>query len=174
MEDLKSLFGEETLSYEQFTEKVSNANIKLANINAGGYVEKAKLDKQITSNKELQAKYDELVKNTENYEAITQELNSLREEKTNNELAKQIHNANVDDKFAKFVLSEVRSIMKEGDKFEDVLSKYVKDNPQYLTQRQGAFRFFGSSTPNLEQGNQANTKSENETMNDIFRNFRRN
>ena len=168
MEELKSLFGEEALNYEQFMAKVGEGNIKLANINAGGYVDKSKLDKQINSNKDLQAKYDELLKNTENYEAITKELNELKQEKLTAGLMGQIRDAKVDDKFAKFVLGEVKGSMGEGDKFEDALAKFVKENPQYLTTRQGVFKF-GSSSPDLENGSKAPAETTNQLMNAIFR-----
>lgn len=168
MEELKSIFGEEALNYEQFMAKVGEGNIKLANINAGGYVDKSKLDKQINSNKDLQAKYDELLKNTENYEAITKELNELRQEKETAGLFSQIRDAKVDDKFAKFVLSEVRGGLGEGEKFEDALAKFVKENPQYLTTRQGVFRV-GSSTPNLENGTKSPAETTNQMMNSIIR-----
>lgn len=164
--DLKALFGEDALNYEQFTAKITEQGIKLADLSTSTYVDKGKLEKQIASNKELQAKYDELAKNTENYEAITKELNELKEEKVTNGYFEQIRNAKVDDKFSKFVLSEIRGSMKEGEKFEDVLGKYVKENPQYLMAKQGAVQF---NSPNLENGGSLPTKSENEIINDLIR-----
>ena len=44
-----------------------------------------------------------------------------------------VANAGVDSKFQKFVLSEVSEM--EGD-FEDNLKDYLKENPQYLTQKE--------------------------------------
>ena len=52
MEELKNLFGEETLSYEQFAEKLNTADdLKLVNMKSkdNGYVAKEKLDKVLHS-----------------------------------------------------------------------------------------------------------------------------
>ena len=43
MEELKTLFGEGSLSYDEFTAKCLEQNIKLANLGSGLYVDKAKL-----------------------------------------------------------------------------------------------------------------------------------
>ena len=45
MDELQELFGEESLSYADFTAKLNEKGIKLANIKAGGYVDKGKYDK---------------------------------------------------------------------------------------------------------------------------------
>lgn len=170
MEELKSLFGENALTYDEFEAKVNaDSNIKLANLKTGMYVDKSKLDKSTSSFNELEAKYNKLVEDTKTYEADKAELEAYKTEKANNELLSQISNAKVDSKYSKFVLSEVKSAMKDNEKFEDVLTKYVKDNPQYLTIRQGIFKT-GASTPNLEQGNPNNEKTENQTMNELIRN----
>lgn len=45
MEILKALFGDETLTFEQFAEKVNNAaDVKLGNLAGGQYIEKEKYD----------------------------------------------------------------------------------------------------------------------------------
>lgn len=169
MDELKSLFGEGALTYEEFESKLAENNIKLANLKSGMYVDKSKLDKANTNYSELQAKYNELVENTKTYDADKKELEAFRTEKTNRDYIDKIVGAKVDNKYAKFVLSEIKSSMGENDKFDDVLSKYVKDNPQYLTTRQGVFKF-GSSSPDLENGKGTETKTINQTMNEIIRN----
>lgn len=169
MDELKSLFGEGALTYEEFESKLAENNIKLANLKSGMYVDKSKLDKANTSYNELQAKYNELVENTKTYDADKKELEAFRTEKANRDYIDKIVGAKVDNKYAKFVLSEIKSSMGENDKFDDVLSKYVKDNPQYLTTRQGVFKF-GSSSPDLENGKGTETKTINQTMNEIIRN----
>lgn len=169
MEELKVLFGENALTYDEFEAKVNSAgNIKLANLKSGLYVDKAKLEKATTSYTELETKYNKLVEDTKTYEADKKELETFKAEKANNELLSKVAGAKVDTKFQKFVLSEVKSSMKDDDKFEDVLSEYVKNNPQYLEVRQGVFKF-GASTPNLEQGSSMTEKSINQQMNDIIR-----
>ena len=170
MEELKTLFGEGSLTYDEFSAKLSEGNIKLANLKSGSYVDKAKLDKANSSYSELQNKYNELFESTKNYEADKKELETFRAEKVNREYFDKITGANVDNKYAKFVLSEIKSNMNENDKFEDALAKYVKENPQYLTTKQGVFKF-GTTTPNLEGGNAPeDNKTINQTMNDIIRN----
>lgn len=170
MEELKTLFGEGSLTYDEFATKLSDGNIKLANLSNSAYVEKVKFDKVNNKYRELETKYNELETNMGNYEADKKELEAFRAEKVNREYFDKITGANVDNRYAKFVLSEVKSSMQDNDKFEDVLTKYVKENPQYLTTRQGVFKF-GSSTPNLEGGSSPeDNKTINQTMNEIIRN----
>lgn len=169
MDELKSLFGDGSLSYDEFASKLAESDIKLANLKSGTYVDKAKLDKANTSYNDLKTKYDSLVESTKTYEHDKKELETLRAEKSTNESINKIIDAKVDKKYAKFVLSEIKSTLGENDKFEDALTKYVKENPQYLTTRQGVFKF-GTSSPDLEKGNApANQKTTNQTMNDIIR-----
>ena len=102
-------------------------------------------------------------------EAEKKELETFRTEKANKELIDKITNAKIDNKYAKFVLSEINSMVDDNNKFDDVLAKYVKDNPQYLVTRQGVLRF--GTLPDLEKGNSpVDNKSTNQTMNDIIRN----
>lgn len=171
MEELKNLFGEETLSYEQFAEKLNTADdLKLVNMKSkdNGYVAKEKLDKVLHSYNELKTKYSALLDETATHAKDLEELQAMRVEKDNADKLEKIRQAKIDDKFAKFALSEIKNSTKENEKFEDVLAKFVKENPQYLTSRQGVFAF-GASSPNLEQGNNANTESTNSIMNKIFR-----
>lgn len=172
MDELKSLFGEGSLTYDEFEQKLAgDTNIKLANLKTGAYVDKSKLDKANSSLGEFQTKYNELVEKTKNYDAEKAELETFRTEKAEREYLGKVTGAKVDSKFAKFVLNEVKSSMADGDKFEDKLAQYVKDNPQYLTTRQGVFKF-GTSTPNMEQGSAPNP-TVNQTMNEIIRNRNR-
>ena len=46
-EELKELFGENTLSYDDFTKAVEEKGMKLANLSAGGYVAKSKYDDDV-------------------------------------------------------------------------------------------------------------------------------
>lgn len=169
MEELKALFGEGSLTYDEFATKLNEGNIKLANLKTGSYVDKSKLDKVNSSLSELQSKYDSLVESTKNYEVEKKELENFRTEKANKDFIDKITGAKVDDKYAKFVLSEIKASMGENDKFEDVLAKYVKENPQYLTNGKGMFKF--GTLPNLETGKSLEDKKTiNQTMNDIIRN----
>lgn len=117
--------------------------------------------------KQVEGKYNELVEATKDFESTKAELEQFRAEKENQGYLEQISNAKIDNRFSKFVLNEVKSSLKDGDKFEDCLANYVKENPQFLTARQGAFKF--TSTPDLEQGKVSEEKTANQIMNDLFR-----
>ena len=170
MEELKSLFGEGSLTYDEFESKINeNGNIKLANLKSGAYVDKAKFEKANSNYSELEAKYNTLFESTKNYETERQELETYRQEKVTRDELDKITNAKVDSKYAKFVLSEIKSTIKEGEKFDDVLANYVKANPQYLAVRQGVFKF-GTSTPNMENNGSGANLTVNQTMNDLIRN----
>ena len=64
---------------------------------------------------------------------ILQENATLKKELAHERNKSVVANAGVDSKFQKFVLSEVSEI--EGD-FEDNLKDYLKNNPQYLIQKE--------------------------------------
>ena len=61
MEELKELFGDGSLSYEQFAEKVDGAKMKLVNLESGNYVAKKKYTDAQASADEYKTKYDELM-----------------------------------------------------------------------------------------------------------------
>ena len=170
MEELKSLFGDVALTYEEFESKLNGASgIKLANLKSGNYVDRAKFEKANQNYTELESRYNQLVEDTKDYENNLKELETLRNEKANSDLISKIKDAQVDDVFAKFVLSEIKSSMKDNDKFEDVLNLYIKENPQYLKSKTGIFKN-GTSTPNLGNGNAEQVKSNDQFMNDLIRN----
>ena len=64
---------------------------------------------------------------------ILQENETLKKQLVIAENKSVVANAGVDSKFQKFVLSEVSEI--EGD-FEDNLKDYLKENPQFLIQKE--------------------------------------
>lgn len=169
MEELKALFGDGALTYGELESKLKESNIELANLKKGEYVSKGKLDRINSEYKDLQARYTELQKGTENYENLKTELETLKSEKLTNEQLKIIRDARVDEKFSKFVLNEVKSQLKENEKFEDVLNAYVKENQHFLTTRQNVFKQ-GASMQDLEHGNGVDDKNTNQIMNSILRN----
>ena len=104
MEELKSLFGDVALTYEEFESKLNGASgIKLANLKSGNYVDRAKFEKANQNYTELESKYNQLVEDTKDYENNLKELETLRNEKANSDLIAKIKDAQVDDVFAKFV-----------------------------------------------------------------------
>jgi predicted nuclease with TOPRIM domain len=79
MEELKSLFGEGSLSYEEFSQKLGEAkDIKLANLKSGNYVDKAKYEKLETSVNEWQTKYSALEESTKGYGDLQTTYDTLK------------------------------------------------------------------------------------------------
>lgn len=169
MDELQELFGEGTLSYADFSAKLNEKGIKLANIKAGGYVDKAKFDK--LSSEFSKFKQDNDVSKYADYDAIKTELETLKAEKADAELMQEIAAANVDAKFQKFVMSEVKPLVTAQKDFKACLTEYLKANPQFIvnTQRQGVFQ--KSSQPNFEGGGEP-AKTTNAKMNAILRGVR--
>ena len=170
MDELQELFGEGALNYADFSAKLSEHGIKLANIKAGGYVDKAKFDK--LSSEFAKYKTDNDVSKYADYDSIKTELEQLKAEKADAELAKEVAAANVDAKFQKFVMAEVKALVTEKKDFKACLADYLKENQQFVvnTQRQGVFR--KGSQPNFDDGGKGGAPSTDKKMNDILRGAR--
>ena len=169
MEELKSLFGEGSLTYEEFSQKLGEAkDIKLTNLKAGNYVDKAKYEKLEQNNKEWEAKYSTLSESTKGYEelqntyeALKVEYDALKNKQDESEKMSLINASNVNPKFAKFIYSEVSSQVNESKDFKTALSEYLKENKDFLNTPKSTF-------VNLEQGN-TQPKTTNEKMNNLIR-----
>ena len=172
MEELQELFGENTLSYADFEAKLAEKGIKLANLKAGGYVDKSKYDK--LAGEYAKYKQENDVSKYADYETIKTELETLKAEKADAELAKEVAAANVDAKFQRFVMSEVKPLVTDKKDFKTCLAEYIKANPQFVvnTQRQGVFQ--KSSQPNFDDGDKGSgVSSTNKKMNEILRGVRK-
>ena len=171
MDELQELFGEGTLNYEEFSSKLSEKGIKLANIKAGGYVDKAKFDK--LSAEFSKFKQDNDVNKYADYDTIKTELEQLKAEKADAELAKEVEAAGIDSKFQKFVTAEVKALVTDKKDFKTCLAEYIKANSQFVvnTQRQGVFQ--KSSQPDFDDGNKGGAPSTNKKMNEILRGARK-
>lgn len=169
MDELKELFGDETLDYATFEQKIGEKGIKLANLKAGGYIDKAKYDK--LAGEFTKYKTDNDISKYADYDAIKQELETLKAEKQEAELLKVITEAKVSEKFRKFVLSEVKPLVTEKKDFKSCLSDYIKDNPQFLENNQGVFQ--KSSQVDIDSGAGGSDKSTNKKMNEILRGVRK-
>ena len=170
MEELKSLFGDGSLSYDEFEQKLSEAGdtIKLANLKSGNYVDKAKYDKAESGVNEWKTKYSALEEKTKDYDSLLSERDTLKADYTalqskqaEAEKMSEINSANVNPRFAKFVYTEVTSQMKDGDDFKTSLGEYLKANKEFLNTSKGTY-------VNLESGTTP-PKSKNETMNEFLR-----
>lgn len=170
MDELQELFGDEALSFADFSAKLNEKGIKLANIKAGGYVDKGKYDK--LAGEFAKYKTDNDVSKYADYDTIKTELEQLKAEKADAELAKEVAAANVDVKFQKFVMSEVKALVTDKKDFKTCLAEYLKENPQFImnTQRQGVFQ--KGSQPNFDDGGKGGSPSTNKKMNEILRGAR--
>ena len=170
MEELKSLFGEGSLSYEEFNQKLGEAGdtIKLANLKSGNYVDKSKYDKLEKGLNDYQTRYNALTESTKDYDSlkasyddITTKYNTLLTKQDEAEKMGMINSANVNPKFAKFVYTEVLSQVNEQKDFQTALNEYLKDNKEFLTAQKSTY-------VNLQNG-LGNTLTANEKMNKFIR-----
>ena len=165
MEELRSVFGEESLSYDAFTQKITESGIKLANLGSGAYVGKGKYDK-------LQADFDKYknendVSKFADYESIKQELATLKAQQVESAQLVEISKAGVDEKFAKFVMSEVKGMVTDKKDFSTCLKEFLETNGQYKVVEQKGFFTKGSTSFNL-QGKEGE-RGVNQKMNDFLR-----
>lgn len=170
MDELQELFGEESLSYADFTAKLNEKGIKLANIKAGGYVDKGKYDK--LAGEYAKYKQENDVSKYEDYDTIKEELEKLKAEKEEAEYVAKVAEAKVDAKFQKFVVSEVKTLVSDKKDFKTCLDEYLKENPQFVenVQRRGVIR--SGSQVSLDEGSGAGAKNINQKMNDFIRGAR--
>ena len=171
MDELQEIFGDGALSYADFSAKLNEHGIKLANIKAGGYVDKGKYDK--LAGEYAKYKQENDVSKYADYDTIKTELEQLKAEKADAELAKEVAEANVDAKFQRFVTTEVKALVTEKKDFKACLAEYLKENPQFIvnTQRQGVFQ--KGSQPNFDDGDKGGAPSTNKKMNEILRGVRK-
>lgn len=132
MDELKELFGDGQLSYADFEAKCNEKGYKLANLASGEYVASGKYEK-------LKGDYDKYKSENDtskyaDYDDIKAELEQLRTEKADLELTAIMVKANVDERFRKFVLSEVKPLVTDKKDFASCLTDYLKDNPQYIVE----------------------------------------
>lgn len=170
MDELQELFGEESLSYADFTAKLNEKGIKLANIKAGGYVDKGKYDK--LAGEYAKYKQENDVSKYADYDTLKEELEKLKAEKEEAEFVAKVAEAKVDAKFQKFVVSEVKPLVSDKKDFKTCLDEYLKENPQFVenVQRRGVIR--SGSQVSLDEGSGAGAKNINQKMNDFIRGAR--
>lgn len=170
MDELQELFGDEALNYADFSAKLSEKGIKLANIKAGGYVDKGKYDKLAGDFAKYKQEND--VSKYADYDTLKEELEKLKAEKEEAEYVAKVAEAKVDAKFQKFVVSEVKPLVSDKKDFKTCLDEYLKENPQFVenVQRRGVIR--SGSQVSLDEGSGAGAKNINQKMNDFIRGAR--
>lgn len=131
MEDLRSLFGDEALTYEQLSEKLNSDEVKnslqLVNLKKGGYVSKDKFD----AIKGYKTKYETL--NSQHEEVKSKYDNLVQEVEKKEKLSKVTEK--VDKQYADFVYYKAENLVDDKTDFDKALDKFLKDNPQYVLEQ---------------------------------------
>ena len=172
MEELRQFFGEDgkgTISFEQLSQGLASKGMKLADLSLGGYVAKDKFDDQVRKFNDYKAKND--ISKYADYDSIKTELETLKTEKADMELMKQLSAKNVKPEFQKFVLNEIKGNVTEQVTFEKAMEDYLKANSQYIAKEEGKPTFFKSTSAPLENG-AGESKNTNQKMNALFRSVR--
>lgn len=171
MSDLfKSFFNEgEAISYDQFNQKLTESGMKIVDINAGGYVDKNKYDRMVNEYADYKSKND--VSKYADYDKIKADLEQYKIKEVEQQKTDKIKKAKVDDKFVRFLISEVDNMVTDKEDFDKCLEKYLKDNPQYISENKPAIVF--NSGAHIEgDGRNPNSQSTNKFMNDLIRKAR--
>lgn len=167
MDELKELFGDGSLDYTTFEQKLTESGIKLANLEKGEYVAKGKHEKLAKEFEKYKAEND--ISKFADYENIKSELDTLKIEKAERELLEKVVKSGVNEKFQKFVISEVKSLVTEQKDFDACLKDYLTENKQFTeVEKQKGFFQKGSSSTKL-QGNEPNEKEFGKKLNEFLR-----
>lgn len=186
-EELKELFGEKTLSYDDFSKAIEEKGMKLANLSAGGYVAKTKYDDDVKKAKNLdyKKKYEDLEASIQGDDGINAKLKNITTERDDYkskydelnskysilEATNKVTSAGIKPEFAKFVASEVLGQVSDTLDFDTALKAYKAKNPQFNAETTVVRKKVGSSL-GLE-GKETNNQSEtNQIMNDLIRSAR--
>lgn len=167
MDELKTLFGEDSLDYATFESKLTESGINLANLASGGYVAKSKFEKLQSDFAKYKTEND--ISKYADYESIKSELETLKTEKIEREFLDKVVKSGVTEKFQKFVLSEVKPLVTEQKDFDACLKDYLTNNKQFTeAEKQKGFFQKGSSSTNLH-GGEPSTKDLGKKINEILR-----
>ena len=185
--ELRELFGENSLSYDDFSKAIEEKGMKLANLSAGGYIAKSKYDDDMKKAKNLdyKKKYEDLEASIQGDDGINAKLKNITTERDDYkskyedlnskysilEATTKVTSAGIKPEFAKFVASEVLGQVSDTLDFDTALKAYKSKNPQFNTETTVVRKKVGSSL-GLE-GKEVNNQSEtNQIMNDLIRSAR--
>lgn len=188
MEDeLKELFGENSLSYDDFSKAIESKGMKLANLSAGGYVAKNKYDDDLKKAKNLdyKKKYEDLEASIQGDDGINAKLKNITTERDDYkskyeelnskysilDATTKVVNAGIKPEFAKFVASEVLGQVSDTLDFDTALKAYKAKNPQYNAETTVVRKKVGSSL-GLDGKGTNNQDETNKIMNDLIRSAR--
>ena len=184
-EELKELFGENSLSYDDFSKAIEEKGMKLANLSSGGYIAKSKYDDDVKKAKNLdyKKKYEDLEASIQGDDGINAKLKNITTERDDYkskyedlnskysilEATNKVTSAGIKPEFAKFVASEVLGQVSDTLDFDTALKAYKAKNPQYNSET--TIKKVGSSL-NLSGKEQNNQNETNKTMNELIRSVR--
>lgn len=187
MEELKELFGENSLSYDDFSKAIEEKGMKLANLSAGGYIAKSKYDDDVKKAKALdyKKKYEDLEKSIEGDDGINAKLKNITTERDDYkskyeelnsrysilDATTKVINAGIKPEFAKFVASEVLGKVTDTVDFDTAFKAYKAKNPQFNAETTVVKKKVGSSL-SLDGKEQNNQEETNKAMNDLIRSVR--
>ena len=186
-EELKNLFGENSLSYDDFSKAIEEKGMKLANLSAGGYIAKSKYDDDLKKAKNLdyKKKYEDLEASIQGDDGINAKLKNITSERDDYkskyeelnskysilDATTKVASAGIKPEFARFVASEVLGQVSDTLDFDTALKAYKAKNPQFNTETTIARKKVGSSL-SLDGKETNNQEETNKTMNDLIRSVR--
>lgn len=166
MDELKALFGDESLDYTTFEQKLTESGMKLVNLKSGGYIDKAKYDK--LAGDFTKYKTDNDVSKYADYDSIKAEVEQLRAEKIEAGYIAETAASGVDEKFREFVVSKVKGNVTKDKDFKSCLADYLKENQQFVVQQQPPKYFSGTTSLDISAGNPS-TPTVGQKLNKKFR-----
>ncbi len=184
-EELKELFGDKTLSYDDFSKAIEGKGIKLANLSAGGYVAKNKYDEDLKKAKALdyKKKFEDLQESIEGDDGVNAKLKNLTTERDDYKskyetlnkdysilsATNKVASAGIKPEFAKFVANEVLGMTSDTIDFDTALKSYKAKNPQFNVETTVVRK---NSSVDLGGKEQTNQNETNQIMNDLIRSAR--
>lgn len=165
MDELKTLFGTESIDYATFEQRLTEKGIKLGNISGGAYVAADKYSKLQRDFDKYKSEND--VSRYSDYDTIKNELETLKAAAIENEYLNTVTAAGVTEKFRKFVVSEVKGLVTDKKTFADCLTEYLKNNEQFVEKSERKGGFFQTGV-NLNGGGEGK-KTTAEKMNSLIK-----
>lgn len=181
-DELKELFGDKSLSFDDFTKAIDSKGMKLADLSAGGYVAKSKYDEDVKKAKGLdyKKKFEDLQKSIEGDDGVNAKLKNITTERDdykskyetlNKEYSvlqatDKVTKAGIKPEFAKFVANEVLGLTSDTLDFDTALKSYKAKNPQFNSESTIVRK---NSSVELDGNSENQSSTTNKTMNDLIR-----
>lgn len=181
-EELQELFGDKTLSYDDFTKAINEKGYKLANLSSGGYVAKSKYDEDVKKAKGLdyKKKFEDLQASIEGDDGVNAKLKNLTTERDDYKskyetlnkdysilsATNKVTSAGIKPEFAKFVANEVLGLTSDTIDFDTALKSYKAKNPQFNVETTVVRK---NSSVDLGGKTSTNQNETNYIMNDLIR-----